>query len=68
MQRKSDFTIIGGGTVYLLRPNTKRAEQWVREHIPADAQYLGNAVAVEHRYIGDIAEGIRNDGYTIRAA
>jgi hypothetical protein len=44
--------------VYLLRPLTPAAFNWIEEHIPEDAQRLVNAIAVEHRYIGPIAEGI----------
>ena len=63
-----DFSVEGSGrfcTVYLLRPLTPRAFEWIDEHIPGDAQTLGNAVAVEHRYIGVIADGIAADGLVI---
>jgi fructose-1-phosphate kinase PfkB-like protein len=60
-----DFTVMGGGSVYLLRPNTEEAEAWVEEHIPEDAMMMGNAIAVEHRYIADIVVGIQNDGLTV---
>ena len=63
-----DFSIEGEGrfcTVYLLRPLTPAAFDWIGEHIPEDAQRLGNAVAIEHRYIGPIAEGILEDGLVI---
>jgi len=52
-----DFLVSGGGTVYLLRPISTEAKAWVETHIPDDAQWLGEAVAVEHRYIADIVEG-----------
>jgi len=63
-----DFSIEGEPrfcTVYLLRPLTPAAFEWIEEHIPEDAQRLGNAVAVEHRYIGPIAEGILADGLVL---
>jgi hypothetical protein len=63
-----DFSIEGEGrfcTVYLLRPLTPVAFAWVEEHIPEDAQRLGNAIAVEHSYIGPIAEGILADGLVL---
>ncbi len=65
----ADFSIEGEGrfcSVYLLRPLTPVAFTWIDEHIPEDAQRLGNAVAVEHRYIGPIAEQILADGMVIR--
>ena len=64
----ADFSIEGEGrfcTVYLLRPLTPAAFNWVEEHIPEDAQRLGTAVAIEHRHIGPIAEGILADGLVI---
>ena len=62
---QADFSIEGGGTIYLLRPLTPAGFAWIEEHIPEDAQRLGNAIAVEHRFIGAIAEGIMADGLVI---
>jgi len=65
----ADFLVTGEGpftTVYLLHPLTYAAEEWVAEHISEDSQRLGNAIAVEHRYIGDIVCGARNDGLAVR--
>ena len=65
-----DFSIEGEGrfcSVYLLRPLTPAAFDWIEEHIPEDAQRLGNAVAVEHRYISDIVAGIQNDGLAVQS-
>ena len=64
-----DFIIEGDGrfcTVYLLRPLTPSAFEWIKEHIPQDAQRLGNAVAVEHGYIADILAGIQGDGLEVK--
>ncbi len=63
-----DFSIEGGGrfcTVYLLRPLTPVGFDWIEEHIPEDAQRLGNSIAVEHRYVEPIAEGILADGLVV---
>jgi hypothetical protein len=63
-----DFSIEGEGrlcSVYLLRPLTPAAFDWIEEHIPEDAQRLGNAITVEHRYIDAIAEGIIADGLMV---
>jgi hypothetical protein len=61
----TDFAVQDEGSIYLLHPLTEAAEEWIAEHIPSDAQYLGKAVAVEHRYIGGIVEGIKADGLTV---
>jgi hypothetical protein len=34
---------------------------WIDDFIPEDAQYLGSAVSVEHRYIVDIVDGIKEE-------
>ena len=65
---QADFSVEGGGcfcTVYLLRPLTPAAFDWTEEHIPEDAQRLGNDVAVEHRYIGPLVEAIISDGLAV---
>jgi len=65
----ADLLVTGEGpftTVYLLHPLTNAAYEWVAEHLPEDAQRLGDAIAVEHCYIGDIVDGARNDGLAIR--
>lgn len=65
MPKRTDFTVYGGGTVYMLNPQTRAAKAWARKHLPQDALTLGPAIAVEHRYIGDIVDGIVNDGLTV---
>lgn len=60
-----DFIFSCHGTVTLLYPATEAARDWIAEHIPEDAQRLGEAVAIEPRYAGDILEGAMNDGLTI---
>jgi len=62
----ADFLVTGGGTIYLLHPLTDAAREWVAEHLPEDAQRLGNGIAVEHRFIGDTVRGARNDGLAVR--
>ncbi len=61
----ADFTVTDHGTIFLLRPNTPAAQAWMDEHLQAEQyQMFGTAVAVEHRYIADIVEGIQADGLT----
>lgn len=62
---EADFSVSGEGSVYLLTPNTPRAEAWAAEHLPSDAQTLGRGIAVEHRYIADIVAGIQRDGLSV---
>ena len=64
---KVDFTVSGGGTVYILTPQTAAALAWVEEHISPDALRWGqNSVVVEHRYVADIVDGASADGLVVR--
>lgn len=65
---KTDFEVYGtpgASTVFLLTPKTDAARAWVAEHIPGDALTLGRGIAVEHRYIANIVNGIMRDGLTV---
>jgi hypothetical protein len=57
-----DFELQDEGSLYLLRPLTVQAAEWLGEHIEHNRQMFGTAVVVEHRYIADIVCGIRDDG------
>jgi len=61
----ADFRCKNHGTLFLLFPVTETAHSWVEENLPSDAQWFGNAVVVEHRYIWPILEGIQNDGLAV---
>jgi hypothetical protein len=61
-----DFTVQNEGTIYLLHPLTPAAQSWIDEHLSSDCLTFGDAVAVEHRFIADIVEGIRRDGLEVR--
>lgn len=62
----SDFSVQNEFTIFLLHPLTAAAREWIAEHISDDAQRFGDAVVVEHRYIGDIIDGIKGDGLEVR--
>jgi hypothetical protein len=50
-----DFEISHHGTLSLFHPLSERANKWLGRHCPPDQehQYLGRALAVEHRYVHD---------------
>jgi len=62
-----DFRCENHGSVFLLTPVTQSAQSWIEENLPSGAQWFGNGVAVEHRYIWAILEGIQNDGLAVQA-
>lgn len=61
----SDFVLTGGGTVYILTPQTEAAHEWVAECLPQDATRWCSGVVVEHRYIDAILTGIVADGLEV---
>jgi hypothetical protein len=61
-----DLELSGSGTVYLFRPLTCAARARVKNHLPADATWFGDAVVIEHRYIGTIIGGVIGDGLVVR--
>ena len=59
---QADVVVKGEGpmtTVYLLEPLTAKADRWFKKHLPSDAPTLGRSVAVEHRFVRDIVDGMR---------
>lgn len=60
-----DFRVSDHGSVVLLAPVSRQAKAWVAEHLPDDAIWWNNAVAVEPRYIGAIVDGIEADGFNV---
>ena len=63
---RPDIRVENHGSLFLLRPRTKRAACWLDEVIAEDAQYWGDAVVVEPRYVAEIVNGAREDGLEVR--
>lgn len=63
---KADLLVHGEGSIYLLRPTSRRGQRWVDEHISDDRQEWAGAIVVEHRYIGDLVQGAIADGLAVR--
>jgi len=52
-------------TVYLLHATSKAAKAWTKKHISENATKLGDAIAVEHRYIEDIVSAMLDSGFKV---
>ncbi len=63
-----DFIVYGHGTLYMLLPKTQAAKDWAAEHLPDDALTLGRAIAIEHRYLNPILDGINDAGLVTQGA
>ena len=54
----------GHGSIVLCHPLTQAARDWLSTHCPADGehQYIGQALAVEPRYIEGLLRHAHEDG------
>ena len=60
-----DLYVQNEGTIFLLHPVSASGHSWCEENLDQEAQRLGKAYAVEHRYISDIVDGARRDGLVL---
>jgi len=60
-----DFSIWGGGTVYMLTPQTATANDWVEANLKPNRLTLGDSIPVEPRYIQAISVAILNADLSI---
>lgn len=61
----ADFAFSDHGSICVLTAVSPEGSQWVRENIPADAQRWAGGIVIEPRYVGDILDGIANDGLEV---
>jgi len=57
-----DFGVRDEGTIWLFTPLTPAALRFLSEHIEDNAQYFGDSLAVEHRYVYALLLGLREHG------
>jgi hypothetical protein len=60
-----DLEIQNHGSLFLLHARSAAGADWIDEHLPKDAQVVGEAVIVEHRFIDAIATGAVADGLVV---
>lgn len=53
------------GSLWLVRPLTAAATDWIEDNVFDEAQFWGNALVVEPRYVEALAEGMTLDGLAI---
>lgn len=61
-----DVQVENHGTIFLFHLFTDEARAWVDAHVDPEAQYFGAALAVEHRYARDLADGMLADGLEVQ--
>ena len=62
---QSDFICENHFSVFLLRPISPAAFDWIESHLPPDRITFGNAVVVDHRCIWSILLGLQEDGLVV---
>ena len=55
----------GPPTVFLLTPDNLEADGFLRALVSGEATWLGRSLAVEHRYIADLVNGLGDAGWGV---
>lgn len=63
--KPADIRVTNAGSIFLLRPLTKKARAWLKDSVDPEAQWFGGALVVEPRYVADIVTGARENGLTV---
>ena len=66
VQPHIDAYIENHGSIFLVRPVSSAACDWITENVSEDSQYFGTALVVEHHYIGDLFRGMVDAGLVVR--
>ena len=61
-----DILVENHFSLFLLRPVSDVGKDWLASHVAEDAQWFGNALVVEYRYVPDIVQGAIDDGLVLR--
>ena len=65
---RADFRVTYHGTVTTITPLTARCREWVEANVEIEPwQRFGNAIAVEPRYVEQLAEAMMEEGLVMEA-
>ena len=62
-----DFAIRDEGSIKLVVPLTDAAREWLEQNVQEDALYFGTGLAVEHRFLDPLVDGLKRDGFRVIA-
>jgi hypothetical protein len=60
-----DFICENHLSLFLLRPLSPAAFDWIEENLPSDRLTFGDATVIEPRYVAPILLGIQDDGLVV---
>lgn len=65
MTNHPDITITHHGSITLVHPHTELAKTWISDNAEPAAQFMGNSLACEPRYLDHLVQGMREDGLIV---
>ena len=63
----SDFIVTHHGTLALFEPQNDEAREHLEENVSDEAQWFGNALVVEPRYVLNLVAGLEEEGFSTEA-
>lgn len=60
-----DLSFTNHGSLFLVRGHTQAGQDWLNETAPEDAQFLGDAMAVEPRCVEGVVQAAEDAGLTV---
>lgn len=61
----ADYAVENHGTLFLFEPLTQEAEDHIATNVGDEAQFMGRALVVEHRYARDLAARLQDEGWRV---
>ena len=66
--QRADFRVTYHGTITTITPLSDRCREWLEENVEIEPwQRFGNAIAVEPRYVEQLAEAMMEAGLVIES-
>src|SRR5262245_8923450 len=62
----ADYVVHGGGSIFLVESRSTDALENLQRNVQEGAQWLGENLAVECRYIVDLLNRLRREGWVVR--
>jgi len=61
-----DVQIVNHGSVFAFHLLSQNAQEFVDENVQTERwQFMGNALCVDHRFAGDLADAMRENGLVL---
>jgi len=53
------------GSLWLVRPLTDAAREWLEYNVSSESQWFGGALACESRFVESLRDGMLSEGFTV---